>query len=144
MTKKDSIDDIGDDDAEDVADRYEKALSSKEKGQVAKIDSNHTQGASEHIRTCTGGTRDAPRSRRTAFEIINTPLHQPQGHAPSRRSTILTPGSRPQPQDHARRSHSDFPVWTHPPTSDKTQACASMHIFSYICILHAYIPISKV
>ena len=43
----------------------------------------------------------------SSFE--NKVKHQPQGHAePEPRSTILT--WDPQRQDHAHRSHSDFPV----------------------------------
>ena len=47
-------------------------VSLKKKDRWQNIESNHTQGASEHIRTCTGGTRQAPRSRRTTFQITSS------------------------------------------------------------------------
>jgi hypothetical protein len=70
-------------------------VSPKEKDRWQKIESNHTQAASEHIRTCTGGTREAPRSHRSTFQISRSTLicNNPKGHAPSPspRRTILTP-----------------------------------------------------
>ena len=68
-------------------------VSTKKKHRWQKIESNHTQGASEHIRTCTGGTREAPRSRRTTFQIISSTFicNNPKGTRPEPRTTILTP-----------------------------------------------------
>ena len=58
-------------------------------------------------RTCTGGTREAPRSRRTTFQIISSTFNctKPQGHAPSPEPAEDYSHSRPQPQGHARRNH---------------------------------------
>ena len=55
-------------------------------------------------RTCTGGTREAPRSRRTTFEIISSTFvyTNPKG---TPRDEEDYSQSRPQPQDHVRRNH---------------------------------------
>ena len=44
-------------------------VSPKKKNRWRKIESNHTHGASEHIRTCTGGTREAPRAQFASLEF---------------------------------------------------------------------------
>ena len=90
---------------------------------VLPVRSKNYQKLARARQESSGSIQEAPQLLQELAEQLSISFpkkvkHQPQGHARAPRSTIRTPG--PQRQDHARRSHSDFPVRSHPPTSDIT------------------------